>query len=90
MQEAAQLAGVIGVGEGVAVLAEALAVVAEQDDQRFLVQAALPQAVEQPADLRVGRRDLAVVRVAQTAAERLRRRVRLVGVVVVHPEESRP
>src|SRR5438477_5014174 len=47
---------------GLAVVAEPLAVIAAQDDQRWIVQPAFVEIREEPPDDRICRGDLAVVR----------------------------
>ena len=76
--------------ERLAVVAEPLAVIAGEDDQRVVEEAALVEGTPEVADERVGVGHLAVVRPSRiTRLERLLRRVRLVGVVEVEPEEER-
>ena len=71
---------------GLAVLPEALAVIADGRDQRAGAESRMR---EQPADLRVHVRDLAGVGVARPGRrERLGRRVLGVRVVEVDPEEE--
>ena len=50
-----------------AVIAERLAVIAGDDDDRAIQKAALLERVEQPADLRVGEHDLADVEIVMIA-----------------------
>ena len=72
-----------------AVLAERLAVIAGDDDDRPIQQAPAVERLEQPADLRVGKRDFADVRIAAyRRAERFGRIVRTVRVVEVRPQEE--
>ena len=72
-----------------AVLAEALAVIAHHDDDRVAREIMIVEIREQTADLRVDERDLADVRPAGVARlERLRRRVRRVRVVEMDPAEE--
>ena len=73
---------------GLAVLAEALAVVREKDDHGPVVEAAGLQERDEPAEYRVRLRDLAVVRPRGVARlERLRRLVRRVRLVEVEKRE---
>ena len=73
-----------------AVLAEALAVIAEQHDQGVLAKAERVQLGQQPADLRIDVGDLVEVRTRVTAGERSRGRVRFVRVEEVGEQEERP
>ncbi len=74
-----------------AVVAAPLAVVGGDDDPRHASPGHRLERGEQPAQVVVHRRDLTLVGVRRKpAAERLRWRVGLVRVVVVHPEEARP
>ena len=70
-----------------AVVAEAFAVVREDEDRRPLVLAALPQAVEEAAERGVGGGDLAVVRIGEARPERLGRGVRRVWLEQVDEQE---
>jgi len=75
---------------GLAVVAQALAVIAHHDDDRLLVEPASAQQVEHAPDLAVGKRHLTVVRVPLVARrERLGRAVRRVRIVEVNPREER-
>ena len=69
-----------------AMLPERLAVVADDDEHRLV----LVERLDEPTDLVVEVRDLTVVgATGLTLRERLRREVREVGVVQVHPNEQR-
>jgi hypothetical protein len=73
----------------VAVLAEALAVVARRDDQQPGISVALAQCLKQPSELRVHEGNLARIRLGREGAREARGRV--VGqmrVVEVHPEKK--
>ena len=73
-----------------AVIAEALAVVAHDDDHRAVEEVLRVELRDEAADLRVDERDLAVVRMPGVARlERLGRIVRGVRVVEMHPGEER-
>ena len=71
-----------------AVIAEALAVIADDHDDGAVEQSAPLENVEQMADLRVDERDRAVVRVTVRVAIRERRLVRRVRVVEVQPRKE--
>ena len=71
-----------------AVLAQALAVIAGHDDERGVERAALPQRVDDTSDLGIGVGNFAVIGVAVGFREILRWRfVRSVRVVEVDPHE---
>ena len=73
-----------------AVLGQALAVVAHDRDDRRRTKAERIDAIEQTADHRVVEGDFAVVRpIGKGFAERRRRIVRVVGIVQVDPHEQR-
>jgi hypothetical protein len=66
-------------------------VVRHEDDESAVVDPLLLQKDEEAPDRGVGRRDLAVVRLRRVrGAERLRRRVRCVGLVEVKKEKKGP
>ena len=71
-----------------AVIAEALAVIADDHDDRAVEQSAPLENLEQMADLRVDERDRSVVRVAVRVAIGSRRLVRRVRVVEVQPRKE--
>ncbi len=73
-----------------AVVAEALAVVGEQDDERLVVDPQLLEPRDEAADDGVGGGDVAVVLVGVARGEGLGRRVRGVGLVEVEEEEELP
>jgi hypothetical protein len=75
---------------GLAVIAERFAVVGEIDDQGALAQALRVERVEQPRDLRVGVQHLTGVGSGCPAPELVRRRVRLVRIVEMHPQVEGP
>src|SRR5262249_28391610 len=73
-----------------AVLAQSLAVVGEEDDERPLVEAFRFQEGDERADDRIRRRDLSVVRIGGVAGgEGLRGRIRRVRLVEVQEGEGR-
>ena len=63
------------------VIAQAFAVIARDDDERAIEDACGPQRGEQPRELRVRIRDLAVVRTLRTRREFRWRRVRRMWIV---------
>lgn len=66
-----------------------LAVVADDGDERPVVEPLLPQPAEERAQVRAGELDLAVVRAPGVArAVRLRRGVRVVRIAQVNPREE--
>src|SRR5262249_46328207 len=72
-----------------AVLAEALAVIGERDDERVVEDAASGEPLDERADRAVHERDLAVVRaIAELTVERRRRLVVGVRIVEVEPGEE--
>jgi hypothetical protein len=73
-----------------AVVAQPLAVVGEQDDQSPVVDSAPVELGEKPADEIVGSGDLAVVGVGVARLHHRRRAVRSVRLVEVQEEEERP
>ncbi len=78
-----------GVGD-LPVLSQRLTVIGQHRHHGVLLVARGAQPIDQPPELRVGECDLAVVRPARKRSPvRLRRVVRGVGVVKVHPDEER-
>ena len=72
------------------VLAKPLAMVRQDDQQRVLAVAGRAQRLQHAPELRVGERDLAVVRpIREALLERRRRRVGRVRVVEMDPREER-
>ncbi len=71
------------------VVAESLAVIADDDDGRRTARAAF-ERLDQPAQFRVHVRHFAEVRARRMRApERLGRRVGVMGIPIVHPQEQR-
>src|SRR6185369_2970869 len=74
-----------------AMLAKRLTVIRHHGDKRFVIQALGAQRSKKTTQLRVHVGDLAVIRIGLIAAfERLRRIVRIMGVVKVYPQEKWP
>ena len=76
-----------------AVFAERLAVIGHDHDNRAIETSGRFELLQQTSDQRVGGRNLTVVRPLRRCREprsiRLRRRIRTVGIVKVHPREER-
>ena len=72
-----------------AVLAEPLAMIPRDDDERAIEIGVFTQRFEHHVELRVGVRDLAVVRRSRPRRELRRRRVGRVRIVKVDPHEER-